>query len=606
MPSITTWTRLEPRSRSEAIQASLQARVYDPLWMLARQWQFGEFQGEDNGSPVAVQLQAEQSQLSLFSPGRPQRLPIKTDASPYDSTLLPLETMVEREKGSVASTDHFRNQVESGLHFIRLLGVTLGMKYRTKYLDAYPIDPLTTEQRQGMDADSIRYHDVFARRTVNGSRLYTDMKKGMDTSTGILKKLPAQPLIDPADQAQVIKLATEWLSWYESLVSRPDPSQPADTWKEERMEYDFATAAAVSASPGVPNGQLVIVAPEYQGGHLDWYSFSVDHQTYLSVTGWSPSVKTINKSVLPTQVSFPGMPSSRWWEFENANVNIGAIDSPPDDLVRMLMMEFMLVYSNDFFLIPMDLDVGSICQISSLRVWNTFGEEVRIDPVSKTEPAGKPWRMFQLSQDTRSNLSVPNDPLNLFFLPPVLGPSLEGSPLEEVHLLRDETANMAWGVEMVVESPAGLPLNRHEDYQDVLRRKEMQKEIKSSGVTATRSGPLEYRVSTVVPDHWVPFVPVRPPGSTEEARTIGLKRGTVLHPESGQLIQPIGKILAADPLIIKEEEVPREGIKVSRAYQYARWINGEPYLWIGRRKSVGHGEGGIGLRFDVAEPGEQF
>jgi hypothetical protein len=79
-------------------------------------------------------------------------------------------------------------------------------------------------------------------------------------------------------------------------------------------------------------------------------------------------------------------------------------------------------------------------------------------------------------------------------------------------------------------------------------------------------------------------------------------RGTVYHPENGQVFRPIGKILAADPLIIKEEEVPREGIKISRAYQYARWTNGEPCLWIGRRKSVGHGEGASGLRFDVAEP----
>lgn len=601
MPSITTWTRLEPRSRSESLQTNLQARVYDPLWMLARQWQFGEFQGEDNGSPVAVRLEAERSKLDMFSPGRPQRPPTTTNAIPYDSEKLPLETLVERENGSALFVDSFRHQVESGLHFLRLLGETLGMKYRIKYLEAYPIEPLTSEQRQGMDADSIRYHDVFARRAVNGSKLYADLKKGMDPNTGKLTKLPAQPLIDRADQPQLMKMAKDWLSWYESLVSLTDPSQSADAWQEDRMEYEFATAATVSASAVFPNGQLVLVAPEYRGGRLDWYSFSVDHKASLTVPGVSASIEKIDKSVLPTQVSFPGMPSSRWWEFENANVNFGAIDSPPDDLARLLMMEFMLVYSNDFFLIPVDLEVGSICQITSLRVWNTFGEEVQIEPVSKADGTGKPWRMFQLSQDIRSNLSVPNNPLNLFFLPPVLGPNLQGPPLEEVHLLRDETANMAWGVEMVVESPVGQPLNRHEAYQEMLHREELQKEIESSGRTAPRTGPLEYRVSTVVPEHWLPLVPIRPPGTTEQDRTIGLKRGAVLHPESGQLIRPIGKILAADPLIIKEEEVPREGIKVTRAYQYARWINGEPYLWIGHQKSVGKGEGGVGLRFDVAE-----
>ena len=35
------------RSRKAEMDTSLQARIYDPLWLL--QWQFGEFEGEDNG-----------------------------------------------------------------------------------------------------------------------------------------------------------------------------------------------------------------------------------------------------------------------------------------------------------------------------------------------------------------------------------------------------------------------------------------------------------------------------------------------------------------------------------------------------------------------------
>ena len=70
MPSVTTWTRLEPNPRAAAMAETLKARIYDPLWMLARQWQLGEFQGEDNGSPVTVSLQGEASQLTRFAPGR--------------------------------------------------------------------------------------------------------------------------------------------------------------------------------------------------------------------------------------------------------------------------------------------------------------------------------------------------------------------------------------------------------------------------------------------------------------------------------------------------------------------------------------------------------
>ena len=55
-PSATTWSRLEPLPTSDDVSEALQARVADPLWMLARQWQFNEFQGEDAGSPIEAAL----------------------------------------------------------------------------------------------------------------------------------------------------------------------------------------------------------------------------------------------------------------------------------------------------------------------------------------------------------------------------------------------------------------------------------------------------------------------------------------------------------------------------------------------------------------------
>src|SRR5512139_2066894 len=95
-PSITSWMRLEPRSRDAEMNTSLQARVYDPLWLLARQWQLGEFQGEDNGSPVMARWRAETAQLTRYYSGA---IPpnTKVDALSYDVNRMPLETLVERE-----------------------------------------------------------------------------------------------------------------------------------------------------------------------------------------------------------------------------------------------------------------------------------------------------------------------------------------------------------------------------------------------------------------------------------------------------------------------------------------------------------------------------
>jgi hypothetical protein len=52
------------------------------------------------------------------------------------------------------------------------------------------------------------------------------------------------------------------------------------------------------------------------------------------------------------------------------------------------------------------------------------------------------------------------------------------------------------------------------------------------------------------------------------------------------------------PLHIPEEEVPREGALVRRAYQAARWHDGRLLVWSAHRKSTGRGEESSGMRFD--------
>lgn len=44
--------------------------------------------------------------------------------------------------------------------------------------------------------------------------------------------------------------------------------------------------------------------------------------------------------------------------------------------------------------------------------------------------------------------------------------------------------------------------------------------------------------------------------------------------------------------------MPREGVRVTRQYEMARWIVGTRFLWAGREKQVGRGEGTSGPAFD--------
>jgi hypothetical protein len=169
--------------------------------------------------------------------------------------------------------------------------------------------------------------------------------------------------------------------------------------------------------------------------------------------------------------------------------------------------------------------------------------------------------------------------------------SLESRPVEEVLFLRDEMANMAWGIERVIESATERPLNRIEQQRFVPPPQPEQSQQK-----------LIYRLATDVPDNWVPLVPVR------SINGLRLQRGKVLKVDGPpQTVKALGRVLNPDApnskrLAIFEEEILREGICVTRQYQLARWQDGSTHLWIGRCKRVGSGEGSSGLNFDSIEP----
>ena len=71
--------------------------------------------------------------------------------------------------------------------------------------------------------------------------------------------------------------------------------------------------------------------------------------------------------------------------------------------------------------------------------------------------------MWQLAVLRRAGEAPINSPqTNLFFLPPSLGRVIEGGPLEDVLLMRDEMANLAWAIERSTESPVEQAVQRIE------------------------------------------------------------------------------------------------------------------------------------------------
>ena len=186
------------------------------------------------------------------------------------------------------------------------------------------------------------------------------------------------------------------------------------------------------------------------------------------------------------------MPAARWWEFENGTVDLGRLKAAPDDLGRLLLAEFALIYGNDFFVVPLTLPSGSICRVTELEVQTTYGETVRVDAAPASSGVGTSrWQMFQL------NNGKPDDPgPGLLVLPPCAVDVLDGPVAEEVLLTRDETANLAWGIELRVTGPLGLPVERREVQAAADRR---------GAPPGKADSTLRYRLSTRVPDSWLPL-----------------------------------------------------------------------------------------------------
>src|SRR5215212_5360913 len=117
------------------------------------------------------------------------------------------------------------------------------------------------------------------------------------------------------------------------------------------------------------------------------------------------------------------MPTPRFWEFEDAQVDFGSVDAGPTDLARMLLVEFALTYGNDWFVIPIELDVGALYQTRSLVISDTFGVRTLIKPSSELPAPHSTWRMFQHSNLREAGAS--GQASNFFFLTPSLLSGLE-------------------------------------------------------------------------------------------------------------------------------------------------------------------------------------
>jgi hypothetical protein len=448
-----------------------------------------------------------------------------------------------------ARATHPRLVTEAGLQLGRMLAAAGLADTARTLVGAYPLPVPESSDDPGAD-----WLELARGRALDAVRFAAALATHRD-ATGALTSLPTPPTL-PAAALPVLE---RWLEWYDGQVLSPASN---GAWNRARLEYGFAAAA----------GDAVLTADGYADGSLDWWSMSAGDGALSAPAPDAPSALTMAPT-LPVPVTFPGKPADRFWEFEDAAVNLGGLDAGPTDLTRLLLAEFALVYGNDWFVVPVRLPVGSLFRATEVAVRDTFGLMTSVAPA---DPG-----LFHVTG------------LDGFLLAPTVAGVGSGQPLEQVALFRDELASMVWGVERTVQGVSGEPYDR-----GGASAQSAAQQLDGPPVDAQ----LVYRLATTVPDHWLPFVPVAAPGSSPEHPVVELERRALIrvHPDgSRHLIDPKGLLLGGGDVRLAEEEVPREGAILERSFQHARWFDGTSVLWVGRRRRAGRGEGSSGLRFDT-------
>ena len=557
MPGFTPQFRLEGRSRNGDDESGLEMKTADPLWMLGRQWQFGEFKGEDNGSPISAYANFRKEMLNFYS--------FMNSGTKKEIGNVPLEARVEAVEMQPAT---LRDKVRIGQKFEDLISANFSITEAEEFIKKLRTDfALIIEGKP--DKKSKNYFSLMAGNVIDGGRLWNKIQKNEFPNSDLLQLEPV-----------IIKLK----NWYQNLFLS---AQGESSWQSKNLIHQFSVHG---------EKDIELKAPNYQSGQLDWYSFdSAD----ISV---NPNENTQDSNVfIPVRVSFAAMPDKRLFSFEDSKLDISGLEVDQADLIKLMIIDFSLVFDNDWFTIPFEMRPGEICWINRITVKDVFGittvinNDIDTGQYLNANPL-KVWDAFKirpsdlLRERGQSNEELFKREEQFLFLPPVVTFRQESRPLEEILFLRDEYANMVWALENTVRNELGKPMNGYDLHLELngpfLNPDERKTEFP------------QFRLATQVPTNWIPYLPFHIENSDsniELRRAVMMRNESSLTPED---IDPLSYLVRNDLWTIREESIPRAGVRLQLTKQRVRGTDGKTYIWLGRKVLAGRGEGSSGLKFD--------
>ena len=607
-----SYWKIETRARKADYSDALSFEISDPLWALGRQWQFGRFQGNNCGSAVQTKIIVQKGYIlcALNKHGKENLLfPWEYGEPAEKDKLPPLEYEVEKRPRKI----DLYARIESAQHF-------LGMKAVLKEKDAilmalvtaFPLDPIVPENADSLEKTFIqantkldKFYRYYKNRCFDGYKLYL--------ASGIPSSL---------NQKRMNNALKEYREWFRKKYL---PDEASDQyWNDKKLGYEVALYAADDT----------YIAADYHTGRLSWYSF--DHMWGTERGFNAPSVyETL--TAIPTSATFPAAPNRRLWEFENRRVQFN--DWRNEDttaLASSVILQYTMMYSNDWMIVPVETEVGTVLRVIEIEITDSFGRTFKIrDSAEKADSRKRDyrdknnsfinqWAMFS-NADLHTYFSDNFDSDCGLLCPPTLQRVEQGAPVEEVQFLRDEMANMVWGIEERVSDGCGGSLDSRSHSEKVIAIIDEKRRVDDSDVIRPKDADYSFLIENRVPLHWIPFIPEKvPPRKETDVNELGLleternevagrdivfRRGRmpIWYDDDYRPVLPSSQLLAVKkdkdgktiPRYIYEEEIQGYGTKVGLYPQRTRWFNGASFTWLGYEKKISGTQANSGLMFDA-------
>lgn len=344
------------------------------------------------------------------------------------------------------------------------------------------------------------------------------------------------------------------------------PQDHPRTWAPSRLAYHKTFTSGSSS----------LAAVEHTGGEVDWWTIDA-----MPGPAQPPGAqRTLQR--LPTRLSYRGSPHPRWWQIENAEVDLGG--HPPDrtHLGTLLLIELVTSHADDWFLVPVAATIGTTVTIDEMAVVDAFDRRVILQPPSD-------WSIFRTA-------GLQSNQLVLF---PTTSVPLVGPVRERVEFAVDQDANVAWAIERI---RSGRHLIDH-----LVESSTATEPNESATVVAGGRHSYRYRPAVGLRQHWYPYVIRTLAGfrSWVQAtydRDLFAQSGTPADAPDNDLINnsptsPDDPVHSIDLDVISES-----GVVLERRHVLARDVKARPVLWRQRDRLPLREGPTSGLKFDVAEP----